>query len=488
MNVCLINPILPRDLKTFATTLPNIGLASLAASLKDGHTVRLIDTTFHPDYRRYIRERLAGFRPGVVGFSCTSFNFHGSLEIAAFLREIVPKEARFIWGGVHPTLLPDETLSEPLVDAVCIGEGELTAREYLDALERGSSPEGVAGVWYKASGKGVVRNPLCPFIADIDSLPLPDWEGFEMRRYIGSGYWGHMGFIASRGCPYHCTFCASPSIGRRIPGTYYRKRRPGLVAREIKLFRERYLKDVGSRIHVYFQDETFGIDKAHFESLCGLFRSDPGLADITWGCETRADLVTEEWAAAAAGAGCSLVKLGIESADESIRNLVYGKNIPTASIYRSIEILRSHGIGAIAILMLGSHRETARSVRANYAYIRAARPTYFFTLVYRPTPGTRLYEETLREQKADAGDTNNVPPPRVPPGLNLRPEAFRRLKLRLFLDNAIRLNKTLFLPRLLSALVVWLLTLRGERLNPQYFFTLLEKKLLFEQMQKKRAA
>jgi anaerobic magnesium-protoporphyrin IX monomethyl ester cyclase len=489
MKVLLINPILPGDIKTFANTLPNIGLAYLISAVEQQNSVRLIDTAFHTeDYLKYIRQKTQDYQPDVVGFSTTSFNFQNSLKLARFLRKFYPDpKIPFIWGGVHPTLLPEESLIEPLVDAVCIGEGELAFPEYLLKLQNGQEPYGVAGIWFKNSQGRIIKNPLRPFNQDINSLPMPGWDHFEIDRYMLSGYWGQMGFFASRGCPYQCTFCASPSLGRKIPGQYYRTKDPALLIDEIKTFKNKYFKNHG-HMHIYFQDETFGINREHFEEICARLIMDKECANITWSCETRADVITKEWAQLACEARCTLVQLGIESANEEIRNRVYNKNISQESIFSAVQNLRKFRIEVVFLLMQGCYKETQKTVEENLRLVETTQPLTICLFTYHPTPGTKLFEDTEENLKATgiSLDKNKLPEPVLPKGVDLCLNKFRMLKVRLFLKHGLRLNGFYFIPRLALALLIWITTLKKNTFNKQYLITLVEKLVIFKQVHAKR--
>lgn len=138
-----------------------------------------------------------------------------------------------IYGGVHPTLLPEETIKHSLVDAICIGEGEKTIVEYLNRLEKGESPN-VKGIWYKENGK-IVRNSLRPFIQNLDSLPFPNWDYWNIEKYFKTFFIPNsLSILSSRGCPYNCSFCSNRAIASAIPGRYYRIRFAENVIEEIK--------------------------------------------------------------------------------------------------------------------------------------------------------------------------------------------------------------------------------------------------------------
>ena len=455
--------------------MPNIGLAYLISSVERKHAVRLIDTTFHvKDYKEYILKKIDGFHPDVVGFSTTTFNFQNSLKIARFIKEAIPDpDVRFIWGGVHPTLVAEETLAESAVDAICIGEGEVSFLAYLDKIETRQQPHGVEGIWFKDEQKNIVKNRLRPFIQDLDSLPFPDWDYFETDKYLEFSRRGFM-FLASRGCPFSCTFCSSPSVGRLIPGKYYRTRSPESVFNEIKAFQEKYSN--GKFEHIYFGDETFGLDAQQFKGICGLLQRDEELENTTWSCETRADIVTEEWARTASESGCTLVILGIESADEYIRNQVYKKNISDEEIQNAIQNLRKYNIGFIFLILLGSYKETEASIRRNFEFLKREEPSLFYVVPYCPTPGTELYEMTK-----DAAE-------RPRKGVGLKLQKFRMLKITLFIKYGFRKRGINFIADLFYIFLTWIFSVRKTRLNKEYLIASIEKNTTLTYMHKKRSS
>jgi anaerobic magnesium-protoporphyrin IX monomethyl ester cyclase len=393
MDVLLVNANLDADMRGYATALPNIGLAYLISAIKKQYNVRLIDSTFYAkDYKEYISKKIKDFNPDVVGFSAITFNFQNSLKMARFIKQVIPEpDVPFIWGGVHPTLCAEETISEQLVDAVCIGEGEISFIEYLNKINAGEQPYNVEGIWFKDSQNNIVKNKLRPFIQNLDSLSFPDWDDFEIDRYLKFSRRG-MTFLTSRGCPFKCTFCSSPAIGRLIPGRYYRTRSPESVIEEIKIFKKKH--PAIQFKHIYFGDETFGLDSKQFQGICGLLQREHILQDITWSCETRADLVTDEWAKTASASRCTMVKLGIESADESIRNKVYKKDISDDAIKDAIANLRMYDIKYFFLMLIGSYKESKESINKNLQLINTFIPVSFHCFIYCPTPGTELYETT----------------------------------------------------------------------------------------------
>ena len=192
MRVIFINP----------NSVPalNIGLSYVMSAVEKDNEIRLLDLGLCG--RRY-HEAVSGYlkKPAdVVAFSSFTHNFEKALEIAGFIKQRFP-HLKIIFGGIHPTLCPEEVIACPEIDAICIGEGENALKEYLDSLKKDKEPL-VDGIWFKDKNGSIVRNPMRPFQKDIDSLRFPNWDYWNMEYYIKYIDMEKIGFISSRGCPF----------------------------------------------------------------------------------------------------------------------------------------------------------------------------------------------------------------------------------------------------------------------------------------------
>ena len=294
--------------------VPNIGLAYLVSSIEHRHDVKLVDLIFNSkDYLKILRENLKD-KPDIVGFSVTSFTFQNALFMARFIKEIYP-DTPLILGGVHPTLVPEETIQHPLVDAICIGEGERSFLEYLNALEKGQEPM-VPGIWHKDRKGNITRNAPRPFNEDLDDIPFPNWDRWDVDLYLESSVLvtGSLYVLASRGCPYDCSYCSCHALRNIAEGRYYRTRSAENVIKEIKINIDKYA-DKGLKA-LYVCDDIFGLDKRFLKEFSDLYIKEGLNKRLPWGCQTRCDIVTDEWARQTRRAGCFLVSLGIESGDD----------------------------------------------------------------------------------------------------------------------------------------------------------------------------
>lgn len=372
----------------------SIGLASLGACLRrdlPGLGLSLIDTTFHPSLD-YVRSRLAVSRPRIAAIYTDTTMFQDAVSVAGVCKG---QGASVIMGGPHPTILPEQTLAHDAVDAVGIGEGEETLTEYVARLLGGGVPEGVPGVWYKRGGS-IVRNPPRQPLENLDGLPFPAVDLYDAERYVRSfiqldsyrpGLRG-MSLVASRGCPFRCSYC-QPTL-TRLFGPRLRMRSPGNVVGEILALKERYRLEA-----FYFQDDTLTASRGWIEEFCALLRA----ADtrLVWACNTRADTCDADLLVAMRRAGCVKMKVGIESVTDRIRNGVYRKNVSMTQVDGFISQAGRAGIQVAGFFMLGAPTETVAEIDDTIRYaVRSDLVEANFSIA-TALPGTGLWE-SAREQ------------------------------------------------------------------------------------------
>ncbi|HNW38883.1 MAG TPA: radical SAM protein [Candidatus Omnitrophota bacterium] len=406
MKVVFINPNLS------GVVGQNIGLAYVISSVERNHQVELWDLTFHAgDFKKYLLEKLQRGQPDIIGFSVNSFSFGSGLEIARFIKQLYPKII-FLWGGIHPTLMPAEVIRHPLVDVLCVGEGEIAALEYLDRVEQGKLPD-VGGIWYKDSGGGVHSGPPRAFYEHIDDLPLPNWDHWEIDKYLKGElfFTGGLRHLASRGCPYGCTFCSNAALSKTSPGKYYRTRAPANIIKEIKLNVQKY--QAQGLKSIFLSDDIFGLDEQWLEEFCALYIQEGLSAKIPWVCTTRVDILTEKWAKIAAGAGCMMVSLGIESGDEDIRSRVYKKNISKQQIMNAAGYLKQSGIICHISLIIGAPGETYGTIGKTMQLAKEICPLTSQYIFYQPLPKTELLESIKQEDFRQPGSITYLNSPVV---------------------------------------------------------------------------
>ena len=398
MKCSLINPNIRGEM------IPNTGLAYVASSIASDHEVSVIDLAFHRrHWQKFLKERLRQANPDVIGISCLTFNYFEAIEASKLARDTIP-QATIVFGGTHPTIMPEETLDNETVDAVCIGEGESTFKDYLCALEMGKSADNIHGIWYKQNSR-VIKNEPRPWLQDLDSVAYPDWDQWEIERYLSLPTPVHktIPLLGSRGCPYDCTFCVNSILRESIPGKYVRFRSAENIIKEIKWNRLRYARK-GFQI-VSFIDDIFGMRKDIFYDFCDLYRKERLNQEIIWLCNARADILDEEWVERAVNAGCFYIKIGIEAGDPYIRNKVYQKNLSTEDIRRCNRILKEHDVMTQYNFILGGPGETHETMRKTLDLLDGLAPDVPVATIFQPLPRTKI----LKMIEIIGGSVHNEP-------------------------------------------------------------------------------
>ena len=368
----------------------------ISAAIKAaGHAARLFEIT--PFRRRPVwgdpyrvmrqgfeRELLA-FEPDVVGFSVMSVNSRIALLLAESVKRLRP-ETLVLFGGIHPTVAPEETIGEKNVDALAIGEGEESIAELLAALDGGRDLTALAGLWVKAGGR-VFRNPVRPLIQDVDSIPFPDRGALPPERLQAELY--GVNLISSRGCPFPCAYCQNKFLMDlyRGGGPFVRYRSLENVFAEIDEVIRRYRP---SRLS--FSDESFTLNAARLEEFC---REYPKRFSLPFLCQTRPDLIDEAKIRRLKDAGCDFINMAIEAGNPGLRNEVLQRNISDETIVEAFSLARRYGIRTGSFNMIGLPGETRSTVWETINLNRTLQPDRIMCTIYMPFKGTALGEKCL---------------------------------------------------------------------------------------------
>ncbi len=277
---------------------------------------------------------------------------------------------------------------------VLLGEGEATLVELVDSLSGKSTTalESIAGLAWLHDGR-LRQNPRRPPIADLDALPFPAWDLVDVARYRHvwlehHGYYS-MNMVTTRGCPYHCNWCAKPIWGQR-----YHSRSPEHVAQEMRWLKETYRPD-----HIWFADDIMGLKPGWWSRFAAAVEERD--ARLPFKCLSRADLVmrSSEDVAALARAGGDIVWIGAESGSQHILNAME-KGTTVEQIYAATRRLHEAGVRVGFFLQFGYPGETRADVELTLQMVRDCRPDDVGMSVSYPLPGTKFHE-TVRAQLSD---------------------------------------------------------------------------------------
>jgi anaerobic magnesium-protoporphyrin IX monomethyl ester cyclase len=380
-RVLLVDPYLAREdpmERKFVELYPSLSLLTLGGFLRErGARVELVDLTFARGLGP-VEDRIASFRPDVVGVHTKTLTTPRALRVAEIARAA---GALAVAGGPDSASRPELYLDGGF-DAVVQGEGELTLTEVAERAARGATVVGVPGVLARSEGR-TVAGPPRPFLTDLDALPLPAWELLDMEGYLSR--WEkrtgerRAAVVTSRGCPFDCSWCSKPTFGRS-----YRQQSPARVLAELRALKERFAVD-----YVRFCDDVFGIQRRWLgELLDGMVGGD---LRLRFECLARVDLLKPDLLAQMREAGLARVYLGVESGSQKMLDLM-NRGTRLAQIERVASELRAQGVRQFWFLMLGYPGETPEDIDATLRLFRRFSPEEYSVSIAVPLPGTRFYD------------------------------------------------------------------------------------------------
>lgn len=394
------------------------GIAILSAILKkDGHRVELFDTTFTKpkDYmtkhdammagptiykkteytiedlvrddpereiKTELQKKIDEFKPDLLAVSTMTTNYESAIKTLKKIHARCP----VITGGVHPTISPEEVISEKIIDILCVGEGEEALPELCRAIEEGRDYTNIQNLWVKNNGK-LYKNDVRPFV-DLDTLPCPDWSIFDPRHlfrpFMGEIYKGSF-YISSRGCPGACTYCVNLTLRNKFKncGRYFRYQKPDTTIAHLTEIKQKY-----SATWFKFGDDTFLLQP--LKNLHELAERMKPL-NIQFGCSVRPDTVTEEKVKLVKDMGCVAMSVGIETGNEKIRRSVLNRQISDEQIERAFKIINDQGIRISTFNLIGLPMERRENVFETIAFNKKLNVKSANVYILYPFPGTKIY-------------------------------------------------------------------------------------------------
>lgn len=376
------------------------GIMSMSGVLKEaGHEVAL-SIAAQEDPLTVARE----FRPGIIGYSVMTGSQHYYLDLNQRLKEELDFFA--VFGGPHPTFFP-EMIHERGIDGLCIGEGEGPIVDLADALDnggvvdhRGLAFPHIPNWWFKVDGQ-VVRNQVRPLLRALSELPMPDRALiYNKHEYTRNSPIKH--FMGSRGCPYNCTYCFNHAWYQIYKGEKrgYQREVDHLLD-EVEWVQERYPLE-----HVAFLDDLFIIFVDWLEEFAEKY---PKRIGLPFFCNVRANLVNEERVALLKKAGCATVSMGIETANDRIRNQLLQRKMTREMMIEAGQLLKEAGIHLTATSMLGLPTGTLEDDLATMKLNSDCQVSYAHAFLFQPYPGTELGEFTF-ENNLMEGSFDDISP------------------------------------------------------------------------------
>ena len=386
-----IFPRMPINLSIY----PPLGIIYLASVCKEnGIDVKLIDLTFDNSWVAY-EKRITKQKPDIVGVTALSPFYDDVLKAVAITKKIVP-HAKIIIGGPHATALPLEVIKDDFVDIVAVGEAEKTIVPLLNALQNQGELKDVKGIVFKQNGQIIKTVREAP--VDVDSVPFPAREMLPtMKKYcrqipLFPNVPPVAFIIASRGCPFNCTFC-QPML-REIFGNKMRFRSPQNILQEIDELVKKYKVRT-----ILFADDNITINKKWLYEICdGLEQRN---YNLIIGAQGKANTLTPEMAERLRRINCRTMSFGVESGCQRILDDIMDKQVTIAQIENAFEICRQNNLISGASLMIGSPGDNKDSILDTIKLVERIRPDFIDVHYTAPTPGSKMYEMVKFDKSHD---------------------------------------------------------------------------------------
>jgi anaerobic magnesium-protoporphyrin IX monomethyl ester cyclase len=382
---------------------PPLGTLYAAACLRArGHEVALSDPMLARGHAEFESD-LERFRPDLVAIYEDNFNYLSKMCLtnmrkAAFEKTALARArgARVAVNGSDATDRLEDYFAAG-ADFAILGEGERTLEELAQALAEAAPDDALAaidGLAYRGGSSGLVRNRPRDFIRNLDELTFPAWDLVDVERYRRAWLSRHDRFsvnmVTTRGCPYHCNWCAKPIYGQR-----YNLRSPESVAAELA-----WLKKTVRPDHVWFADDIFGLRPGWVERFAQVVE-ELGCA-TPYKIQARVDLLQPTVVDALSRSGCESVWVGAESGAQKILDAME-KGTTVEQIRQATERLRARGIRVCYFLQFGYPGEGWREIQETRRLVRECRPDDIGISVSYPLPGTPFYERV----RAELGEKTN---------------------------------------------------------------------------------
>lgn len=351
---------------------------------------------------------LRELKPVMVGLSVRSTYFQLAATLSTRIK-LELKDCLVLWGGVHATIRPRQSLE--FADAVCLGEGEETLIELARNLAEGRPIDTIQNLWIK-KGSAIVEQPQRPLISDLDALPFPDYLN-ENKYLVEDGrigpppvpearvsYW----MMTSRGCPYNCTYCCN-NVLRQIykgQGSYVRRRSVESTIEELRQAKAQF----PNLVFVNFEDDVFTFDRAWLRQFKDRYKEEIGLSFFCY-CHPKA--TNEEMIGLLRETGAVSMTMGIQSGSERTRNEYFKRHDTNEEIVRAADTLSRNGVHCSYDLIMDNPLEDESDRQATLdLLLRLPRPFELHTHTLTHFPETDLTRLLLERGLIKPGDVEDI--------------------------------------------------------------------------------
>ncbi len=360
------------------TVSPHAGVAYLSSFLKkNGIEVKVYDEGIENN-RAELLLTIRDFKPDVVGITIFSYCYNYACDLIKTIKNNC--KSPLVLGGAHINIVKGQILLETGAEFAIKHEGEHGLLELLKEIESGGNDfVNIKGLIWKDNNGKVTENPDRTFITELDSLPFPDYDVFDIKKYFCFKD-KILPIITSRGCPFGCNFCSV----RLCMGQGFRARSAQNVVQEIELLTQKGWRNFN------INDDCFTLNKQRAEEICDLIIKKNLNIGFQFLNGIRVDTVNPQLLKKMKSAGCFYISYGCESGNERILKTIK-KGIILEQVRKAVEWTNDANIPNSVNFIIGHTEETYQTAMDTISFAESL-PTYFanfYNLI--PYPGTEAY-------------------------------------------------------------------------------------------------
>ena len=396
----------------------NLGIEYLSASLKSKafQTKLFLDPIIFDEsgfiknrilasafsFQKYLLKQIIDYKPDLLCFSVITDNFLWASEWVRTIKRHL--SIPIVFGGIHPTSVPEKVIVEPFVDYVCIGEGDVAIVELAQAICDSRPVNAVLNIWSKNQGR-VHKNQIRPLINDLNIIPFPDKELYYAESPIfKEGYL----VATSRGCPFKCAYCCNntyhalyKNAGRRV-----RRRSIDNILEEVTLAKEKYHFKF-----IHFVDDVFNFDPSWLSIFLQKYKKD---VNLPFSCYLYPDFVGDSMAKQLKQAGCFKIQMGIQIINEEKRKNLLKRISSGSNIACAIKALKKENIYTVCDSIFGFPDETEEDLLSLALFLNEHIPDHCENFWLRYYPKTEItqwafqngYIDAIKIEKIEKGEFN----------------------------------------------------------------------------------
>ncbi len=333
-----------------------------------------------------VLKKIESDNPDILAISPLTSTYQWALEVAKESKKINP-EIKVLFGGVHTSALPLRVLKNEFIDFAVVGEGDVAIMDIVRAVESKNFNNPIINTYHKNSSGIIIQGKQAGFLQDLDSLPFLDKQLWEDHVSMNEIYMT----LATRGCPYRCTFCFN-SFYADLPdekSKFVRMRSVDHVIAELKVAKKRY-----NMRWVDFEDDVFATKFSWLEEFAYKYKKE---INIPYQILTHPRYVNEKVAKLLKESGCQWIQMGIQSTDDDFKKKSLMRYEKISDVENAMKYLNMYGLKVKVDHMFGLPNEpegAQKNAQMLYANTGPARIQTFWTSFL---PGTVMMKEAVQE-------------------------------------------------------------------------------------------